>query len=659
MAHSRYSPVSALECPDLSSRINLKDHWQICALAGGKYCTLFDRSGIWSTYPNPRSTLRHPLPSQNSIGTGGHNFFGANNTSLSSTDKKISNGTNMKIGLQNFQGIGAYTEIPIAPITLFYGPNSAGKSTVVDAFEFLSRTLSGENNKNWKEDLDKHARRNRQERPLSEGYIGDPQDVVFTTEGGIPGDWGRHFNAIWAQDQYLGDLGWLNSHEGLEQIFERGTKIDYQIHFAELCRLPPKQEWILRESLLTINGIPLFKTGTNEGDGIGFNIRHPAYHPHLDKLDGLIRWWFNNDSRRSFEDNFLDEKIVDESLCWLTIRNIAISDPFSFEPINWWDYDDYEVFEDKDVSDEVKANYRLLQEYLNFFMIMPAKWVSDSYRIYAVPPLRPFPEYREEIAGGSGHHGEGWGELADDIRREALGENLEGGNHALTFVNGILDSRDFLETGYAIKGDVKFNFSLDLDELSNFIKLDPTSRQKALEKTPADVHLYLDYQPENFRVEIADVGMGISQVIPVLFGCWQAMTGRNNVHIQQPELHLHPKLQAQLADVFIKCANTSESCGIFLLESHSEHLLLRLLRRIRETNQTENPTGNDWDIGKARSRTLNAEQVSVVYVKKDKNGLTTMKPLRLADDGEFIDRWPDGFFTDRDIELFGDEGPFT
>jgi hypothetical protein len=65
------------------------------------------------------------------------------------------------------------------------------------------------------------------------------------------------------------------------------------------------------------------------------------------------------------------------------------------------------------------------------------------------------------------------------------------------------------------------------------------------------------------------------------------------------------------------------------------------------------------DIGKARSRSLNAEQVSVVYVKKDKNGLTTMKPLRLADDGEFIDRWPDGFFTDRDIELFGEEGPFA
>lgn len=596
----------------------------------------------------------------------------------------------MKIGLQNFQGIGAYTEIPIAPITLFYGPNSAGKSTVVDAFEFLSRTLSGENQKNWKEDLDKHARRNRQERPLSEGYIGDPQDVVFTTEGGIPvnamGDWGRHFHAIWAQDQYLGDLGWLNSHEGLEQIFERGTKIDYQIHFAELCRFPPEREWILRESLLTINGIPLFKTGTNEGDGIGFNIRHPAYQ-HLDKLNGLIRWWFDNDTRRSCDGNFnfLDEKIVDESLCWLTIRNIAISDPFSFEPIDWWVYFHYEVFEDNDVCDEVKADFRLLQEYLNFFMIMPAKWVSDSCRIYAVPPLRRFPEYRVEIAGGKGliggEHGECWKELADDIRGKALGENLEGGNfaavvnareniavadmewqsghNALTFVNSILDSSDFLETGYVIKGDAKFNFSLDLDELSNFIKLDPTSRQKALEKTPADVHLYLVYQPENFRVEIADVGMGISQVIPVLFGCWQAMTGRNNVHIQQPELHLHPKLQAQLADVFIKCVNESQSCRIFLLESHSEHLLLRLLRRIRETNQTANPSGNVLDIGKARSRSLNAEQVSVVYVKKDKNGLTTMKPLRLADDGEFIDRWPDGFFSDRDIELFGEEGPFT
>jgi hypothetical protein len=160
------------------------------------------------------------------------------------------------------------------------------------------------------------------------------------------------------------------------------------------------------------------------------------------------------------------------------------------------------------------------------------------------------------------------------------------------------------------------------------------------------------------------------------------------VHIQQPELHLHPKMQAQLADVFIKALHERrlfklqkladskhkaqlihhadkqiDSDVFFLLESHSEHLLLRLLRRIRESNQVKNQKITESDsvinLHDAKFRTLSSDQISVVYVKKDPNGLTTMQQLRVADDGDFIDRWPDGFFTERDKELFGDEGPFA
>jgi predicted ATPase len=584
----------------------------------------------------------------------------------------------MKIGLQNFQGIGAYTEIPIAPITLFYGPNSAGKSTVADAFEFLSRTLSGKNQENWKKDLDKHARRNRKERSLSEGYIGDPADVVFTVEGSVPdiesGQWARDHWGPSRKDDVWGDHSWIKELNGLDQVFVEGKKFDYQIHFAEV-----DGKLRLSRSLLTIDGQPLFKAENYTPSGfnfLGFNIRHPAYQK-LDELDGLIRLIYNKEIETGYYydcDDRLEEITDDKDICWLTFPYVKSGDPFSFSPEQWYDPERNDYF--FGFTKEMKDQCGKMRGYLEFFLVLPAKWVSDSCDIHAVPPLRPFSEIRYTVpphpytdwhkrtAGrcASRHawpDNDCWPHLAVDVcdRKFVKPEEIE--RSALSFINSILDSRDFLETGYIIDGDVKFNFLLDLDELSNFINLDPTSRQEALEKTPVIVDLYLKYQPEKFRVAIADVGVGISQVIPVLFGCWQAMNGQYNVHIQQPELHLHPKLQAQLADVFIKCVNESESCRIFLLESHSEHLLLRLLRRIRETNQTENPTGNVLDIGKARSRSLNAEQVSVVYVKKDKNGLTTMKPLRLADDGEFIDRWPDGFFTDRDIELFGEEGPFA
>ena len=102
-----------------------------------------------------------------------------------------------------------------------------------------------------------------------------------------------------------------------------------------------------------------------------------------------------------------------------------------------------------------------------------------------------------------------------------------------------------------------------------------------------------------------------------------------------------------------------------ILESHSEHLLLRFLRRIRETYHTyvlpcNYPPADEFKKVLFPARTqraacLFADEVVVIYVKKNEDNLTTFKHLRLAEDGEFIDRWPDGFFTERDKELF-DEG---
>ncbi len=86
-------------------------------------------------------------------------------------------------------------------------------------------------------------------------------------------------------------------------------------------------------------------------------------------------------------------------------------------------------------------------------------------------------------------------------------------------------------------------------------------------------------------VDIPDVGFGISQVLPVLVQCFYAPVG-SIILMEQPEIHLHPNAQSALADVFIDVIN-SKINGIdrniqLIIETHSEHFLRRLQRRIAE-----------------------------------------------------------------------------
>jgi len=85
--------------------------------------------------------------------------------------------------------------------------------------------------------------------------------------------------------------------------------------------------------------------------------------------------------------------------------------------------------------------------------------------------------------------------------------------------------------------------------------------------------------PGSCRVPLTDIGFGVSQVLPVVTLCFYAPRG-STVILEQPELHLHPSVQAGLADLLIEAAKTR---GLqIIVESHSEHLLRRLQLRIAE-----------------------------------------------------------------------------
>lgn len=86
-------------------------------------------------------------------------------------------------------------------------------------------------------------------------------------------------------------------------------------------------------------------------------------------------------------------------------------------------------------------------------------------------------------------------------------------------------------------------------------------------------------------VDLPDVGFGISQVLPVLVQCFYAPAG-SIILMEQPEIHLHPSAQSALADVMIDVINSRENGADrniqIIIETHSEHFLRRLQRRIAE-----------------------------------------------------------------------------
>lgn len=126
------------------------------------------------------------------------------------------------------------------------------------------------------------------------------------------------------------------------------------------------------------------------------------------------------------------------------------------------------------------------------------------------------------------------------------------------------------------------------------------------------------------------VGYGISQITPIVV---QSLLSRDGlVIIEQPEVHIHPRLQAQVGDLLIH--SVVERNNQVLVETHSEHLVLRLLRRIREG-------------------VISPDLVSILYVDLLADGSAYVQKLEVDESGELIDGWPGGFFDERLEEILG------
>ncbi len=132
----------------------------------------------------------------------------------------------------------------------------------------------------------------------------------------------------------------------------------------------------------------------------------------------------------------------------------------------------------------------------------------------------------------------------------------------------------------------------------------------------------------NDWVDLPDVGFGISQVLPVLVQCFYA-PANSIIIMEQPEIHLHPSAQAALADVLIDVINSSEKGKPrniqLIVETHSEHFLRRLQRRIAEDK-------------------ISQQNVAAYFANASQTPIK-LEALQIDELGNILN-WPENFFGD-------------
>lgn len=154
----------------------------------------------------------------------------------------------------------------------------------------------------------------------------------------------------------------------------------------------------------------------------------------------------------------------------------------------------------------------------------------------------------------------------------------------------------------------KFNLSVDVSTLQ-------------------DVIHKLKVHQNDLDLDITDVGFGISQVLPVIVQGFLSFNDSLTI-IEQPEIHLHPKMQADLADLFIDIVKSEKGIAKHLLiETHSEYLLKRLRRRMADPNSGLTPN----EVG-----------IYFIHPKSDKSDSNYIEELNITSKGAFD--WPIDFY---------------
>ena len=571
-----------------------------------------------------------------------------------------------RIEIENFKAIEKRQAIDLKPITLLFGPNSAGKSTILQALHYVREILERQN-----PDPDRTiaggpidlggfkalVHNHELDRAIRIKLVVD----LFEEQGSdhLPLNSGTSLTDARFDNldvRYI--VGESIDRQDYAVVQEVGVAIE--VRWSDLLVGPYVSSLVIEMDHQSVAAI---KSPPQKGRAIltDFNFAHPLLRQIMDDDDRV--------GQREAEALGIAEAVGDA-------ENQPITSPLSGEV---WelsrdlaketvalDARDFRVtvatrigalpcldeqlslgLRDPDVKKlELERNtprVRGLAALLDELILGPVRIAREMLRSTTyIGPLRDIPArgFRPRLSPDESRWAQGLAAW-DLLYTEVKGNLTEA-------VNDWLSSGDKLRTGYRIEKIAFREIPVPSRMSSLFdrglMQEDIGELQELYENLDTRVEVALRDFEQGIIVLPSDVGVGVSQMVPIVVGC--LADGVGLLIMEQPELHVHPAVQVGLGDLFVN-AISADSLSVnanksIIVETHSEHIMLRLLRRVRETTEGDLPPG---------APSLTPDILSVVYVEPADDGVN-FRPLRVDNEGEFIDRWPHGFFGERAAELF-------
>lgn len=556
--------------------------------------------------------------------------------------------------IENFKGIGNRQQIELRPITLLFGPNNAGKSTVIHALHYLREILERGNADpdvtiaGGLIDLGGFAtlvHNHEIDRMVSLKATLDLTEDQGVDELYLNG--GGSFGAVRFSElpvRYL--LG--ESQEYQDYAIVQEVAVEVEVRWSELAEAP----YVARLAVdLDGERVAAIVSPPQEGRAqlTEYNFEHPllrrAMFPPEDADEAEAP---EGSSPLEDEIRVLARDATVNAPAGSLGSDLRVAVGTEFGALPSLEHDLSLELRDPDVTKwELEAKtprVEGLRSLLTELVLGPTRIArSGLQKMTYVGPLREIPGrgYRAQATPDEGRWARGlaaWDLLHRDrggtLTREVnrwLGDEV--GLGAACRVERV-ETKEIAVPGVMHQ---LFERGLNEDDIGEL--------QELYSGLPTKVEIVLRDMDSGVVAAPADVGVGISQVVPVVVASVREQAGV--VVIEQPELHVHPAVQVGMGDLFIHAVHglrtgSARHGKALLVETHSEHIILRLLRRIRETADEEIPPGVEG---------VAPRDISVVYVENSDDGVR-FRPLRVDAAGEFIDRWPRGFFEERAEELF-------